>query len=251
MRGFALLDEAQLELEKLQAELEEYQRVIDEIPGIFEQKFQVHLHDVVQDLHRLTTERNSLLEILGAWGLVPQQPLADVLPPHRFPVLSWRFCRFMPQLRVAVARLPWPVWLASGVAVGGLSFLLRLPVAPPSAPERAAPSSDIKAAPSSSGDAAEPSPPALPAAELSQLRLRATGEAWLIVEAPDGEVLYEGTLQKGQNTAIERRPGLRVRSGRPDLVEFAAGDQPFQTLGNFGDYGWRTVTPADQLEPSS
>ncbi len=249
----SVLNLCEADLARLRVELEDYQRLIDELPAIYEQKFSQRLNQVVVDIQRLMQERRQLERQLLCY--LPDSsgpsPRVEKVSLHGFAPFVTAVSRVARGLNTAPNRVPLRVVLVAGLITGAFaagvrpSFLAR-PQAP-SMPSAPVPVEADSARASADASSAQPDQSSSP----SQLRLRATGEAWLIVEAPDGEVLYEGTLQKGQNSAIEWRPGLRVRSGRPDLVEFAAGDQPFRTLGNFGDYGWRTVTPASNASDSS
>jgi hypothetical protein len=74
------------------------------------------------------------------------------------------------------------------------------------------------------------------------LALRALGQ-W--VPPVSGALLLITTLRKGQTTSVPLRAGVRLRAGRPDLLELAAADQPFRTFGAVGDLGWQTVMADD------
>ena len=81
------------------------------------------------------------------------------------------------------------------------------------------------------------------------LLLRAQGEAWLEVEDLAGELVYRNILQAGDEQRIRLRDGLKVRSGRPDLVEVSVGEGPFEVLNSINNLDWKTFRPA-LLTPS-
>lgn len=264
--GEPTIDQLERDLSRLRAELADYQGLIDELPQIYEEKFRGQVQDLVQDIRRLMDERQALQEQVchalapppAPRSLAPSAPAAappaipaTPPPPPRVPVAfqraaSWRDvvgrwgerCR---DLRATLTPLlrehgRWFVLALLLAAAGSTLALLRFRSAPAPTPLPARPA----AAPRS--PALPPAPP--PAARSDQdLRLRATGESWLEVRTLAGEVVYVNTLQEGEDTTIRLREGLQLRSGRPDLLEFAVDDQPFQVLGPVDDLSWRTVLP--------
>lgn len=242
--------ELEAELASLRNELEEYQRLIEELPEIYETKFSHKLRDVAQDIRRLMEERhvlqqqiNRALTAPGALPLLqpPPPPPPATAPPAapRFPVVWKQGLLGITQGWTSASR--WlrrkPRWVLALLA-GSVAFALATMLGPrwrPAPSARPAP-------PATPSSPAAPSAPALVRSDL-ELRLRASGEAWLEVQTLAGEVLYVNTLQQGEGTTIRLRNGLRIRSGRPDLLEVAVGDQPFQPLGPVYDLNWRTVRP--------
>jgi hypothetical protein len=63
---------------------------------------------------------------------------------------------------------------------------------------------------------------------------------WLELRSLTNQPVLEATLRPGQDTSIPLGDGLRIRSGRPHLLEVAIADQPFAPLGPANDYSWRT-----------
>jgi hypothetical protein len=51
----------------------------------------------------------------------------------------------------------------------------------------------------------------------------------------------ESTLRPGEHTSIPLGDGLRIRSGRPHLLEVANADQPFALLAPANDFAWCTI----------
>ncbi len=278
------VDQLERELVRLRAELAEYQTLIDDLPQIYEEKFRGQVQDLVQDIRRLMDERQALQEQVShalspaasappAPSLAPGAPAAPAQPSparppgqglgqhwsglvRRFSLQSGR--QTLHQVRTAlIPRLRgqgrWFA-LAFALAVAGSTLaLLRTRTAPTPAP--------LPPAGSVAGTRPEDRPATGPAAERppvpkapadQDLRLRATGESWLEVSTLDGEVVYVNTLQDGEETTIRLGEGLRVRSGRPDLLTFGVGNQPLQVFGPVDDISWRTVLPGktDQ-EPSA
>lgn len=226
------------ELAALEAELAQYQQITDEIPAIYEEKFRQQLQQLALELRRLIDEREALQQQIAAL-----LPAADASPPAaiapastgaipRAPVPSWRFPR-------STLSLPWPQrlpsrrWLWSGgvIALAGvcsLVFWRRLP-APSSAP------APVPAARSLS-PASAPERPFL-------LTLRAEGEAWLELQTLAGERLYAHTLQAGQVVRLPLPGAVRLRSGRPDLLQVSLDGQRFQPLGGVAEVDWHRVNP--------
>ncbi|MFQ6539311.1 hypothetical protein, partial [Aphanothece stagnina] len=60
----------------------------------------------------------------------------------------------------------------------------------------------------------------------------------------DGEVVYTNTLQEGDLQRIRLRDGLKVRSGRPDLLDVAVGEGPYEVLNPISNLDWRTFLPS-------
>lgn len=212
------MEELEFELARLRSKLEEYQGLIDALPAIYEAKFRHQLRDVAQDIGRLMAERQALQEQINRGLAAPREPLPS-------PARPW--WRRPPRWRLGLVAATSGLALAAVVALQWQSA--PAPVQPPAEPLPAAPQ---------------------PAVE-SELRLRASGEAWLEVQTLAGEVIYVNTLQAGQAVTIRFGQPLRIHSGRPDLLEFAVADQPFVALGSVYDLDGRTVRPPEAGGPSS
>lgn len=260
--GEPTIGQLERDLSRLRAELADYQGLIDELPQIYEEKFRGQVQDLVQDIRRLMDERQLLQEQVRHALVPPPVPrsLAPSAPasaapaspatpstPPRVPEAfqragSWRDVvgRWGERCRdVRITLSPWMRdhgrWFVLALvlaAAGSTLALLRFRSAPAPTPLPPRPAE----APRS------PAPP--PAARSDRdLRLRAIGESWLEVRTLAGEVVYVNTLQEGEATTIRLREGLQIRSGRPDLLEFAVDGRPFQVLGPVDDLSWRTVLP--------
>ena len=66
--------------------------------------------------------------------------------------------------------------------------------------------------------------------------------SWLEVEDRAGSTLYYGLLQGRRRFPLGE--GLRLRSGRPDLIRIRVGSQPEQPLGTVYENGWHTIQAA-------
>lgn len=77
------------------------------------------------------------------------------------------------------------------------------------------------------------------------LRVRSDGPSWVEVQdLGTREVLFIGELQAGEERAIRNRQGLRIRSGRPDLLTISIDGAPPTPFGDRQGLGWRTFKMA-------
>jgi hypothetical protein len=225
----APLDQGQ-QLSTLKAELEEYQHLIDEIPTIYEAKFRYRVHEVAQEIRRLMAERLSLQEqihhCIQGQSVRPSLPAATKASPSRRALVA------LAAAQRWLRRLPrWQLALAAGV--GALALAVPVGLGGWATGDRPAPE-----APASAGQ----SPPTA----SPELRLRAKGELWLELRSLTNQPVLETTLRPGQQTAVPLGDGLRIRSGRPHLLEVAVADQPFAPLAPANDFAWRTFAAADR-----
>lgn len=262
------VDQLERDLSRLRAELAEYQGLIDELPQIYEEKFRGQVQELVQDIRRLMDERQALQEQVShalspadapAPALAPGASVEPPPPPPAKPSQSrWRRPSLEPvrqrwQQARAVLASRWRGqgrWfaLAFALAVAGSTLaLLRSRTAPSPAPLPPA-RSGTGTLPGNQA-ASTPSPVAKAPPDLD-LRLRATGESWVEVRTLEGEVVYVNTLQEGNETTIRLGEGLRIRSGRPDLLTVGVGEQPLRVLGPVDAITWHTVLPG-KTEPLS
>ena len=229
---------------RAQAELEEYQRLLNELPGIYEGKFRQKVRAVVQEIRELLDERKALQEQVA--HALAQPPVPAALPP--FPTRSalpvpvakiWKGVRLprfgLPNLIVpAFAVLPRRRWLWAGAA--GLVLLGVVAVG----------SRRFAQQDSSTGGAKGPVlPQRQPAARaLVPVHLEARGgESWVLVEDLRGRQVFDAILQPGARQRLSLGSGLRLRSGRPDLLFVAVGDQVPRPLGGVSDLQWVVVRP--------
>jgi hypothetical protein len=257
------------ELAQAQTELAEYQALLDELPSIYQTKFRHHVQGLAQDIRRLLDERRALQSQLGG-ALPPATPERPaLLPPGRDP-MAGEPAPVVPPRRPSSLRVRrwkrditrgWQQWrdgaIQRGRSLGGtLPRRFHLPLV--AAVAALAMASLViladawrrrSAAPlSGSGSAQQAAVPAASTPEPSrfqdqELRLRARGECWLEVQTLEGEVIYVNTLQAGDQQRIRLRDGLRIRAGRPDLLDVAVGDGPFEGLNMIDNLGWRTFLP--------
>jgi len=86
------------------------------------------------------------------------------------------------------------------------------------------------------------------AAPLSRsiLQVQAQGSSWLEVQdLRSHAVLFIGVLEAGQSRTIRLRQGLRLRSGRPDLLILRIDDGQPEPFGPDQGQEWRTVMPPE------
>lgn len=247
------LGELEQELNRVKGELEEYQGLIEELPSIYEGKFQHQLRDVAQDIRRLLDERQGLQQqidraLKGAPpGLDNQLPSdnafqeADPVPPDQ---------------DTRSSKTPVPLLLLSALtvlAVAGVvaAFGLWNRARPPqiAAPEQPA-AEALAPAPEPDADPPEPAVTEAPLAPDS-LRLRAKGECWVEVQTLDGRRVFMATLQEGEQRRLALGEGLRLVAGRPDLLELAIGTGEFSTLGPIQKIEWTTLRPQAKEGPAS
>ena len=244
----AALEDQEQELAQVRAELEDYQRLIEDLPAIYEGKFSHKLREVAQDIRRLLQERDLLQEQIDqalAAALDPPPLVAASPAPAQDPVAPGHLPQ--PPLRLVA------ISLATAIGVAVLVGLALRGVVQP----RPAPVEDVRPQGSAKPGASPAAATSAPAAATSgagssvpqqrdepELRLRAKGDCWLEVQSLDRRMRYVNLLRPGQSTTIPLGGGLRLRAGRPDLLEIAMPGQSFRPLGPINAIGWRTLVPA-------
>jgi len=215
-----------------QAVLEEYQRLLKELPGIYEGKFRQKVRAVVQEIRELLDERRALQEQVAHSLAQPPSlpaPVAKTWADVRLPRFG------LPKLSVlAFAALPRRRWLWAGAA--GLLLLGLI----------AAGSRRVAQQGSPTGGAKGPVMPQrqLAPGALAPVHLEARGgKSWVLVEDLQGRQLFEAILQPGVRHRLSLGAGLRLRSGRPDLLFVAVADQMPRPLGGLSDLQWVVVRP--------
>lgn len=207
------------QLAAARAELDALEQAVDALPEIFEAKFRQGLAAVVETNRQLVAQQVLL-----------RRECAVLPPVSRRRVWAWP--------SIQLPRLPLPGFsmgqLAAAVLVAAGAGLLAWCGAQWSQhqPMRLArPASPV------------PGSPATPA-QGSTLVLRARGTSWVEVQDLNTrEVLLIGLLEPGQERQIRLRQGLRIRSGRPDLLSMQIDAGPQQPFDNNLGLGWRTVLP--------
>ena len=235
------------ELTTVTAELDEYQELIEELPSIYEGKFESQLRDVAQDIRQLLDERQALQqqidralqggqepEVLPATVAGSPAPPHDELPSRLSPA------------RLALASVLTALVVAGGVAAFGLwsrgrDPQLAIPVEPaPAEPAATAPVAEEGVA---SADAA--------LANAGSLRLRIKGTCWIEVQTLEGEILLRKLLQEGDERSLPLGEGLRLLVGRPDQLEVAVADDDFRPFGPIARIDWVVIRPPAAPEPAS
>ncbi|TVS01872.1 MAG: DUF4115 domain-containing protein [Cyanobium sp. PLM2.Bin73] len=248
----APLDDVEQELDRVKAELEEYQGLIEELPSIYEGKFQHQLRDVAQDIRRLLDERQALQQQIDR--ALQGTPIGDHELPGSEPVPSGRYSPSgrSPALLVLLSSLT-ALAVAGGVAAFGMWNRGRAPqIVAPDLPDAealvSAPEPDPEPAADADGSQSQ-------AAEAplgpDSLRLWAQGECWVEVQTLDGRRVFMATLQEGEQRRLALGEGLRLLAGRPDLLELAIGTEPFSTLGSIEEIDWITLRPPAETDPAS
>ncbi|EDY37591.1 hypothetical protein CPCC7001_470 [Cyanobium sp. PCC 7001] len=261
------------ELDLARTELAEYQALIDELPAIYEAKFRHQVQGLAQDIKRLLDERRALQSQLdGALPSAPPdrpalppvvlEPVEGGLPPAEEPrsrrPASLRLRRWQRGMGRSWHRVRDGALQRSRALRSSVSPRLRLPlVAVVSAFGVAALVIGVEglrrqgAAPTTGTAPRTVTPatqqPAPPRRQDQDLTLRSRGTAWLEVQTLEGEVVYFDTLKKGEQQRIPLQEGLKVRAGRPDLLDVAIDDGPYEVLNPIHVLGWRTFMP--ELEP--
>jgi hypothetical protein len=65
----------------------------------------------------------------------------------------------------------------------------------------------------------------------------------VLVEDLKGRQVFDAILQPGAPKRFPLGQGLRLRSGRPDLLFVAVGDAVPKPLGDVGDVDWVEIRP--------
>ena len=191
------------ELELARRELAALEGALEELPQILEDKFKQRLLALRQINCQLQREQMSLR--------------SQLMAPARPTLAPWRLVLLVALVGAALAGLGWGAARQLGLGTSAVQ-------PPPPNSERL-------------------SPAAVPLSN-SVLQVQAQGSSWLEVQdLRSHAVLFIGVLEAGQSRTIRLRQGLRLRSGRPDLLTLRIDDgqpQPFDL--NQGQ-DWRTVMP--------
>lgn len=238
------LSELEEQLVQAQSELEDYQRLLGDLPGIYEDKFRQKVRSVAQEIRHLLDERKALqnqvahaleqakeVRSLPAPGNVDGElvspPPSPPAPPQPAP-MGWSDVR-LPRFPVVLVRLGIGVFLV--LVVLGLQALLT---------RRMAPSPPTTTPPR---PAVQPAAPGT-ASVTGRLTLQASGgQSWVLVEDLKGAKVFDAILEPGQSQVLSIGSGLRLRSGRPDLLLMGLNGQPAKRLGGVSDLDWVEIRP--------
>jgi len=230
------LDDLEAQVAEAQAELEEYQRLLNELPEIYEGKFRQKLRSVAEEIRQLLDERKALQQQVGRAlaetkqpQLLPASAAASEVPGHSKPQI-WtklpipRFER-LPKLRL--------IGLSAAAALVLVGAALVIPSLFSSRSPAPRGGSSIRAS---------QAPPVPNAPTTIQLQARG-GESWVLVEDLKGRQVFDAILQPSAPMRLPLAQGLRLRSGRPDLLFVAVGDAVPKPLGDVGDLDWVEIRP--------
>lgn len=246
--------ELERQVAEAQAELEQYQRLLNELPGIYEGKFRQKLRTVAQDVCHLLDERNDLQAQVSR--ALAQAQERQALPPAQEaelaqPAEAWsevgslRFrtpstvVESVQAPRISWPTLPFPIsrgrtWALSLAGGFGIALLLIFGLQF-QANRRTA---------SRVGTVAPIERSRIPSSTAATLSLGARGgPSWVLVERLGGGIVYEAILESGQNKDLPLGSGLKIRSGRPDLLYVGVGTSPSKRLGAVNDIDWFEFRP--------
>jgi hypothetical protein len=248
------IEDLERQVAEAQAELEEYQGLLNELPGIYEEKFRQKVRNVAEDLRHLLDERKALQEqvsralvqsrapeaLLPAAAVAPAPPLnrwSDVrLPRFQSPSSNAPSPRRPLRSRLAF-RFNIPTGRQRGVALGAGLVLALLLVGLPQLLSR-------RSVPAAGGPPASAGGQRSPVATSANLRLEARGgQSWVLVERLGGGKVVDAILEPGQSKVLPLGSGLKIRSGRPDLLYVGTGQDPAKPLGEVSDLDWSEFRP--------
>ena len=244
------LSAARHELEQARRQLADYEALLEDLPGMFERKFQQRQQPFLLQHQLLARDNQSLREILKRAGRqIPPPPPPSVLQPAA-PELAEPSDPTQPSPGQAPsgagAMVARGVVITLGfIAIGaGLATMQRSLVRPSPAP--AAPPVTASKPPSPPA-AAKPVPAAPPKPPPNQLVLSSSGPNWVTVRTLGRQPVYEGML-KGEKT-LPLGQGLEVLAGRPDLLTVRQGAGKPRVLGRISELTWFRFKP--QAPPAS
>jgi len=236
------IEELERQVAEVQAELEKYQCLLNELPGIYEEKFRQKVRSAAEDIRHLLDERKALQEQVSRVLMQPRMP--EALPPAAEVPLTpvrrrWSYLR-LPRFQSPYTATP-SFGLPNGLKLGvlfsaGVALVLLVLGLPYLLNRRSLP---LGGAPTVS-NGRKPSP--LPAAASLRLEARG-GQSWVQVERLGGGVVYDAILESGQNKNLPLGSGMKIRSGRPDLLYVAVGMLPAVRLGAVDDLDWFEFRP--------
>lgn len=240
------------ELEAARRKRDSYQALLKELPEVFEGKFRERVRPVQQRNDQLLEEGMALREQIrralpegGSSGKASLPPAAEA--GSRIDEGGTGFGDGRPEVQVAarsVAPRATPrrgaLWLRNagvgGTLIAGLALGLGslLLASPPWGSKPRSQLAETKVSPAPQNGT--------PPLGVPSVRLRTSGPSWLEVRSSEGVLLFSGDLEGERSFPL--RDGLRIRSGRADLVQMQVTGQPERTLGPIDFLDWTTINPA-------
>ena len=236
------IEDLERQVAEAQAELEKYQCLLNELPGIYEEKFRQKVRSAGEDIRHLLDERKALQEQVSRVLMQPRLP--QTLPPAaEFPLPKvrrrWSYLR-LPRFQspcIATSSFGLPNGLKLGVLFGaGIALVLLVLGLPYLLNWRSLPLGGTPTV----FTGRKPSP--LPRAASLRLEARG-GQSWVLVERLGGGIVYDAILEPGQSKDLPLGSGLKIRSGRPDLLYVGVGMTPAERLGAVNDIDWFEIRP--------
>jgi hypothetical protein len=248
------IEELERQVAEAQTELEQYQGLLNDLPGIYEDKFRQKVRGVAEDIRHLLDERKALQEQVSralAQPTVPEAlPPAVAVPPAPAP-RSWADVR-LPRLQSPssdapasrrpprsrlVFRFSIPTGRQRGIALGAGLVLALLVLGLPQLLSR-------RSVPAAGGPPLSAGGQRSPVDTAANLRVEARGgQSWVLVERLGGGKVLDVILEPGQSKVLPLGSGLKIRSGRPDLLFVSTGQVPAQPLGAVSDLDWFEFRP--------
>ena len=246
--------ELEQQVAKAQAELEEYQRLLNDLPGIYEDKFRQAVRSLAQNVRNLLDERNALqaqvsralAQAQERLALPPAQEAELVTPTEGRPEVGLpRFRIPLPVVEsVQALRVSWPslrchiprgrLWAWS--LAGGFGIALLLIFGRQFLANQRSASRDGIAAPIERSR--------IPSSAAATLSLQARGgQVWVLVESLSGGRVYDAFMEKGESKVLPLGTGLRIRSGRADLLFVSIGSDSPRASGGVSDLDWVEFRP--------
>jgi hypothetical protein len=228
------------ELETTRERIALYGRLIEDLPGIYEEKFRDRLDPLLERNRQLAEEERTLREELSR--RLPGQPAPGRSRPTLPPAGRARGER--PRFAAVPA-----VTLLLGLAAGGALLLAgRLlvqglrPADPPAATlaPPAEPADQDGSASTLQGG---------PSVRADELLLSVDGLSWVEVRSLEGERIFVGNLRGERRLPLGK--GVRISAGRPDLVTVEANGRPARILGEIDETDWQTFLPDQRTRPEN
>ena len=241
-------------LAESQAELEHFHCLLNELPCIYEDKFRQKVRTVAQDLRNLFDERNALQAqvSLALAQAQERQALSPALAAELVTPAEGR-----PEVGLSRFRIPLPVvesvqalrlsWLSLRCHIprgrlwawslaGGFGIALLLIFGRQFLGNQRTASRD--------GIVATIERSRIPRSAATMLILQARGgQVWVLVESLSGGKVYDAFLDKGESKVLPLGTGLRIRSGRADLLFVSIGSDSPRALGGVSDLDWVEFRP--------